>query len=242
MHQLLIVSDIHGNVSALESTLEDVHIHYSPDAAVILGDSIDYGMRSNEVLDILERCGIPIISSIWGNHEYAIVNQDYARFSSRRGIACAKHTHSIMTEKSLKYLSDIAGKDGKAEFQYNGKLFLAVHGSLEDPFWGSISAGSDFHGYEKYDYVLSGHSHVSHCFPVFYRDDNRKLRNKKRTVFINPGSIGQPRNHDSRAQYAILDFDKGIILRCVDYDIEFEQSLFTTEVDAFYKERLSEGV
>lgn len=242
MQQLLILSDIHGNVSALESVLTDVKLNYMPAAAVILGDSIDYGMRSNEVIDILRKCKIPIISNLWGNHEYAIIHQDYRRFSSRRGVVSAQYTREHLTAQSLEYLHQISGKEGKEVFQYCGKTFLAVHGNLTDPFWGSISVEADFGGYEEYDYVLSGHSHLAHSFPVFYQTNNPKLRNKKRTVFINPGSVGQPRNHDPRAQYAVLDFDKGIILRCVNYDIGLEQSLFTDEIDMFYKERLSDGV
>lgn len=242
MHQLLVLSDIHGNVSALESVLQDVDANYSPDAAVILGDNIDYCMRSNKVLDILEEFKIPVIASLWGNHEYAIMNEDYKHFSSQRGVDSAQYTRRNLTEHSLKYLNGIVGKKGKMEFQYCGKLFLAVHGSLENPFWKAISIGENYQEYKKYDYVLSGHSHISHSFPVFFETDNSEMRNKKRTVFINPGSVGQPRNHDPHAQYAILDFSYGVVMRCVDYDIKLEQSLFMDDVDVFYRDRLENGV
>ncbi len=242
MQQLLILSDIHGNISALKRVLEDVDTTFSPEAAVILGDSIDYGMCSNEVCGILESFKIPVIATLWGNHEYAVMMEDYNHFSSQRGIDSAKHTRKTISEKSREYLNTVAGKKGMMEFEYFGKSFLAVHGSLENTYWKSITVGGNFHGYAKYDYVLSGHSHIPHYFPVFFETADSVMRNKKRTVFINPGSVGQPRNHDSHAQYAVLDFQNGVMMRSVEYDIRFEQSLFTDEVDRFYRDRLERGV
>ena len=90
--------------------------------------------------------------------------------------------------------------------------------------------------------MLSGHSHYAHAFPVFYPAENPAYRNKKRTFFINPGSVGQPRNHDPRAQYAVLDTEKGVFLLASEYDIKYEQSLFTDDVDPFYSRRLEKGV
>lgn len=242
MQQLLILSDIHGNLSALKSVLLDIDKNFSPHAAVILGDNIDYGMGSNEVLEILQSFKIPIIASLWGNHEYAIMMDDYRHFSSQRGVDSAKHTKKTISEQSIRYLSAIAGKEGMMEFEYCGKSFLAIHGSLENTYWKSIVAGGSIRGYEKYDYVLSGHSHIPHCFSVFSDTVNIEMRNKKRTVFINPGSVGQPRNHDPHAQYAVLDFQNGVMMRSVEYDVRFEQSLFTDEVDRFYCDRLERGV
>lgn len=242
MQQLLILSDIHGNLSALKSVLQDVDMNFSPDAAVILGDSIDYGMCSNEVLGVLKTFRIPIIASLWGNHEYAVMKGDYSHFSSQRGIDSAKNTRKTISERSMEYLNAIVGKEGRLEFKYCEKLFLAVHGSLENTYWKSITAGGEFQGYAKYDYVLSGHSHIPHYFSYFNEDANIEMRNKKRTVFINPGSVGQPRNHDPHAQYAVLDFQHGVIMRSVEYDIKLEQSLFTDGVDMFYRDRLEKGV
>ena len=60
---------------------------------------------------------------------------------------------------------------------------------------------------------------------------------------MNPGSVGQPRNHNSAAQFAILDSEtEEIHFVKVEYDIEKEQSLYNGEIDDFYKNRLKEGV
>lgn len=240
--QILILSDIHGNVSALEAVLQDVQKRFCPDGVVLLGDNIDYGMRSNEVIERLQKIPYPILCNLWGNHEYAIMTQDYENFSSERGVQCAKRTRSTLTEESIKYLDVLDGKEGKCEFTYAGRKFLAIHGNIQKPHWGGIKAGDVLEGYEKYEYVLSGHTHYAHSFPMFYKSDSTEYRNKKRTVFINPGSVGQPRNHDPKAQYAVLDFDGGVYLCGVEYDVKYEQNLFDTETDTFYKDRLALGV
>ncbi len=245
---IAVLSDIHGNCSALESVLSDIRINRKPDAVVLLGDLIDYGMRSNEAISIVKGIDIPVICNIWGNHENAILNEDYSRFSSSRGVESAKYTKSRLSVESIEYLNSIEGKSGKMEFVADGKRFLAVHGSLRDYFWKAVypdcGNGTDgnFAGYESYDYVLSSHSHYTHVFDRFYECDNPEYRNKKKVVFINPGSVGQPRNHNPDAQYALLDTRGTVSLIGVSYDVSYEQSLFTDDVDEFYKDRLTNGV
>lgn len=72
--------------------------------------------------------------------------------------------------------------------------------------------------YSSYDIVISGHSHYSHYFQKFYNADDVEMRNKKIVHFINPGSVGQPRNHNPNAQYAIIDIkDMSVSLNTVNY-------------------------
>ena len=239
--KLLIMSDIHGNISALESVLENLN-NKTLDACILLGDLIDYGMHSNEVIEKLKKLPYPIICNIYGNHEAAIMQDEYSRFSSDRGRQCAKYTKSILNENTFEYIMSMKS-EGKFEFSVDGKKFLAVHGSLKDNFWKSINVGDDLSEYEKYDYVLSGHSHLPHFFEKFFKCDNPGKRNKKKTIFINPGSVGQPRNLNCMAQYAILNTEtEEIELKKVAYEIEKEQLAYKGQVDDFYKARLKEGV
>ena len=134
-------------------------------------------------------------------------------------------------------------REAKDVFSLQGMHCLAVHGSLEDPFWRGIFPENQRGNYEAYDIVFSGHSHVSHSFTHFYPSEREELRNKKAVLFINPGSVGQPRNQNPYAQYAILSLpSKRVELRAVEYDIAMEQSLFPDTLDTFYKERLTRGV
>ena len=90
---------------------------------------------------------------------------------------------------------------------------------------------------------ITRHSHLPHFFEVFYEADRPAYRNKKKTIFINPGSVGQPRNHNSNAQFALLDTEtEEIQLLKTSYDIKKEQSAYTGKVDDFYKVRLEKGI
>ncbi len=242
MKRILIISDIHGNAAALDSVLHAAS-QKETDGIILLGDLIDYGPDSNEVIERISN--IPkekIVVNIWGNHEHAVINKDFGRFSSERGKTSAKYTRTRLTEYSLEYLMGINQK-GMEVFCIKGKRCLAVHGSLEDFFWKSIVAGEGFSQYKEFDYVFSGHSHIPHDYQYFYESDDKSLRYRKRTVFINPGSVGQPRNHNPNAHFAIWDTDdESVELLTVKYDIESEIKKFTDDVDVFYKERIRKGI
>lgn len=241
--KLLILSDVHGNQEALKSVLGEVEKQKNVEVCILLGDVIDYGMHSNEVVQILRGMPYPVLCNIRGNHEQAVLTDDYTRFSSERGRLCAQYTKSIISPETWDYIRHTMLNDGMAEFIVEGKRCLAVHGSLEDIYWKSINANQDLSTYQKYDYVFSGHSHLPHFFEVFYKIDDPIYRNRKKTTFINPGSVGQPRNLNPMAQFAILDTDTGeLFMRKVPYDIRKEQTAFTGQVDYFYKERLERGI
>lgn len=242
MGRVLVLSDIHGNISALESVLRNVQLH-CVDGVILLGDLIDYGPHSNEVIACLQR--IPeelLLVNIWGNHEHAIVNSEYNRFSSERGRRCAGITREQLNRNTWEYLERME-TPGYKEFELAGKKCLAVHGSLKDYYWKSISGGEADEAYSQYDIVFSGHSHLPHYFSTWYVSDDEEYRNKKKTIFINPGSVGQPRNHNPNAHYAILDMESmSVQLNAVEYDIECELQAFSDKVDKFYKERLIRGI
>ena len=244
MSKYAIISDIHGNMVALQEIINDLKTQGDITSVILLGDFIDYGPQSNEVVDYL-RDSFPynIICNIWGNHERAIMLEDYSHFSSQRGVDSAKFTRSILSDTTLNYLDKEVEHSGKYEFELDGLKCLAVHGSLEDNYWKSIFPDDVKGDYSKYDIVLSGHSHYSHVFSKFYEADDPVMRNKHRVLFINPGSVGQPRNHNPNAQYAILDTENmGVDLRSVSYDIDSLIELFDERVDDFYKTRLVAGV
>jgi predicted phosphodiesterase len=240
--RLLILADIHANVSALEAVLDHARI-YSIDQAVFLGDAIDYGMRPNETITLLKQFPYPIDVNIWGNHENALAGGDVTRFSSERGREFSAYTSKILSKESKRYILEQMNINGNDKRNYGGKAYLLIHGSLEDIFWKSISVKTDIELYRDYDYVLCGHSHIPFYFEKYAEAYNLELRNKKKIVFINPGSVGQPRNHQSCACYAVLDTSDGWVhLNTARYNIAEEQKLYTNEVDEFYKTRLERGI
>ena len=235
--KLLIFSDIHGNNSSLYELMK-----YNYNQYILLGDLIDYGPHSNPVIELIKKHFPNPVCNIRGNHEQAVLTDDYSHFSSQRGVESAKYTKSILTDASWDYIKNEM-TEGMKEFCLDGKSCLAVHGSLEDIYWKAIKPGQNLEAYKKYDIVFSGHSHLPHFFEVFYEADDPKRRNKKKTIFINPGSVGQPRNHNNMAQFAVYDTEtEEISMMKVPYDIKAEQSAFNGQVDEFYKERLEYGV
>ena len=97
--------------------------------------------------------------------------------------------------------------------------------------------------YFAFDYVFSGHSHIPHFFEKYFPANNIQSRNQKKTIFINPGSVGQPRNLNCMAQYVVIDTDtEQVHFNKQAYDMKKEMALFTDEVDVFYRNRLMFGV
>lgn len=238
-----VLSDIHGNMQALEAVHKDL-MDFPIKGIILLGDLIDYGMQSNEVIAYIQKeMQEKIICSIWGNHEQAVMSEDFGRFSSLRGANSAKRTASILTAESRKYLNTKLIQKGCLDFQIENMHCLAVHGSMKDYYWKAILPNQVNGDYSQYDIVFSGHSHYSHMFTEFYKADNPQMRNSHVVFFINPGSVGQPRNHHPEAQYAVFDSDTmSVHMRSVAYDIKTAMSYFEPDVDIFYRDRLKNGI
>ena len=241
---IAILSDIHANLSALQSVLKDICERAGNDAYILLGDIVNYGMRPNEVIAELEHLDKPILANIWGNHECAMIDDaQLPHFATDRGRSALMYMRNILSAHSMQYIEGMI-KDGYVELEVERKKILLVHGDMKDVFWGKMTDAEQHNEcYKQYDFVLHGHSHVPQYNEVFFADENSEMRNKKKTVFINPGSVGQPRNHNPRAQYAILDTETGECqLLSAEYNIAYEQSLYLEGIDSFYKERLERGV
>lgn len=243
----LVLSDIHGNTSAFDAVMNDCAEEIFG-GIILLGDLIDYGMRSNEIVQKLIELEAgdwknKIVVNIWGNHEKLVVDKDLERLSSDRGRVMARYTARQLSHASVAYIQQSMNKKGIQEVEIGGLKCLAVHGSLDDHYWKAIKPQNVRGNYVGYDMVFGGHSHYSHVFTQFYPVENPELRNKKAVIFINPGSVGQPRNQNPYAQYAVVSLpSKRVELQAVEYDVKFEQSLYPDEIDEFYKTRLTRGV
>lgn len=193
---LAIIADVHGNLPALEAVLAD-SIGYGCTRIVSLGDVGGYYSQVNECIDLLLRANVP---NVMGNHDYYLISGTGCPRSHSASL-CLDYQRRILTQKSFDYLR------GSVEQMTEGDLNL-VHGGWKDPrdeylYKVSRSYFADRAG----RFFLSGHTHVQ-CLADF--GDK---------VYCNPGSVGQPRDGDPRAAYAILR-NGGIELRRVPYDIE----------------------
>ena len=243
--RIAFFADIHANVTALQAVLTDLEHQIPVDAYVLLGDLVNYGPRPNETIEIIR--ALPkdkVLVNLWGNHEYSVFGGSLDRFATDRGRSVLQFTNSILTKESNDYLDRELDHSGTCIKEIEKSLVLFMHGSIDDPLWGRFSVDSlNDNRFARFDYVVSAHSHVPHYVEYFFASDNPEYRNRKRTVFINPGSVGQPRNHNPYAQYGILDTQtQNYEHRSVRYDVDKEQALFDPHVDSFYKERLKKGI
>lgn len=243
---LIILSDIHGNLSALDAVIEDFERRaYEVAGIAILGDIINYGMRPNDVIERLKNLSrkYDISVNLFGNHEKALIDGDTSHFSTERGKRILDFTRNNLSSDSLEYIKGLT-KEGFSDKVIGGKRILFIHGSLTDPYWGKLNPDTTAYiQYSQYDYVISGHSHIPHLYENFYPAENPEYRNKKKTIFLNPGSVGQPRNHNPRAQYLYLEIGAEVFhFNSVEYDVDAEKDLFNEQVDSFYADRLINGI
>ncbi len=243
--KIILLSDIHGNLTAFESVLQDIEKRKIENFVfAFLGDNINYGLRSNEIISILSSVEEDkIIARIRGNHEDAVENDAYHRFSSSRGAEALRYTKQNLSAESKLFIKEKIA-DAVFEIEYLGKKLLFVHGSLKDTLWGGLNYDEmQREVYKKYDFVFSGHTHRPQFMEIFYKDANSDKRGQKKTIFINPGSVGQPRNHNNKAQYAVVDvLSEECAFYKVSYDIQKEYERFNNEIDKFYIDRLKKGV
>ncbi len=219
----LIISDIHSNLAAFEAVLADAG---SFDKVWCLGDMVGYGPDPNECVERLR--DLPHIC-VAGNHDWATLGKlDTEDFNPNAKRVCL-WTRKQLSPSNLEYLEALP----KSLIEEN---FTLVHGSPRHPIWEYILNPSIAQAnFEHFDtrFCFVGHTHV----PVIYRDnpnqacdvlkpslDDPLVLGEDRLI-INPGSVGQPRDGDPRASYAVLDSDElALEYRRISYPIETTQA------------------
>jgi putative phosphoesterase len=205
--RIAVISDIHSNYDALQAVLADIG---SYDALVCLGDLVGYGAQPNEVVSKIRSLKPEAV--VMGNHDYAVSTGDTSGFVHHAAEAI-QWTRKEVSPENLRYISSLRSK---ATFVTEGVKTAIAHGSPRDPLNEYIyPSAPDFVlgalvEESGGDLLLLGHTHVP-----FVRMFNSRL-------IGNPGSVGQPRDGDPRASYAILEPSTGtqFHVRRIDYDID----------------------
>jgi diadenosine tetraphosphatase ApaH/serine/threonine PP2A family protein phosphatase len=222
--RVAVVSDIHGNINALEAVLAALETE-PPDELWCLGDLVGYGARPNECCTAIEaRASICLA----GNHDLAVRGTiELAEFSGDAG-AAARWTRDVLSPESLAFLQRLEPQGTRADVA----LF---HASARDPVWEYVLSDEVARASlaaTKEPVVLVGHSHAALYVTVRGDDDLGGLApagtdvdlGEARTL-LNPGSVGQPRDGDPRAAYLLLDLvARTASFRRVDYDVERTQA------------------
>lgn len=240
--RILVLSDIHANLSALEAVLANAA---GFEATWCLGDLVGYGPDPNECIRQVQE--LPNLVCLLGNHDAAALNRiDIASFNpeARRALLWTQDT---LSEESIAYLQKLP------ELVVVESVTLA-HGSPRQPVWEYLldtrTATQNF-AYFETPYCFVGHSHL----PVIYQMSNGRSHCEliipqmqttlpviPRAIF-NPGSVGQPRDRDPQAAYAIFDPEKLTWeYRRVPYDIASVQArMQSAGLPARHIQRLAAG-
>jgi len=243
--KLAILGDIHSNSSALNAVLRHISQKYDSNVKLaLMGDYINYGGSPNETVqiirDLFERNRVFV--GLEGNHEKALKDLNTDKFSAERGKQALIITKNALSERNKMFLS----------FQFEApslvkniaeKKILFIHGSLEDPYWKSLDFfDSISDDYLDYSYVISAHSHKPHFFEYVFNQSATKNTEHK-TIFINPGSVGQPRNGNALAQYCVLDtISESISFEKVHYNLlKAQKEIIALGFNSYYSDRLSYG-
>jgi diadenosine tetraphosphatase ApaH/serine/threonine PP2A family protein phosphatase len=228
--KILIVSDIHANQVALEAVLADARDY---DAIWNLGDTVGYGPRPCQCIDLMVAHGADPV--LVGNHDLACLGKlDLDDFNPVARAA------SLWTARQL-------GPDHREFFEGLPAMTVAdgvtlAHGSPRAPIWEYVTdatvATASFTHFDT-NVCLIGHTHVAmvavlreerlRAVVAPLRDGTVIDLNRARFL-INPGSVGQPRDRDPRAAYAVLDVVRGTFTaHRVEYDVALTQRQMALE-------------
>ncbi len=192
-----IVSDIHSNLEALTTAFGLID-QESVDEVVCLGDIVGYGANPNECVRLVrERCH----TVLRGNHDAAAVDSRNAETFTRNARIAAEWTGQQLSEENREFLRNLPYTHAQDDI-------LFVHSSPHEPkLWYYVLTEEDlevaFQSFsEKICFI--GHSH----FPgIFSEDGPAKAVNRGSKFLVNVGSVGQPRDGNSKLSFGIFDSD-----------------------------------
>jgi predicted phosphodiesterase len=230
----LVFSDIHGNLEALQSILAAVE-KVSIDKFLFLGDLVGYGASPNEVIQEIQK--LDPLYIIRGNHDKAVSDLESIETFNPVAAAAIHWTRNNLTKDNISYLSQL--QPGPLTVDENLSI---CHGSPADEdyyIFGEFDAAEAFM-YTDAPVTFFGHTHL----PFVYTEDDRMVKgnfitSKTRKVklkseikyLINPGSVGQPRDRNPDAAYAVFDSgENSVFFHRIVYDIKASQKKIT-EVD-----------
>ncbi|RLF88028.1 metallophosphoesterase [Thermococci archaeon] len=225
-----IISDIHSNYEALKAVWKEIK---EAEIIVCLGDLVGYGASPNEVVEFMRKyIEKGKVMCVRGNHDNAIAFGADWHFNPYARQAVRWHQR-VMTLENLEFLRRLPVR---LFFNYGDRSYHMVHGSPRAPLdeylfpWLPDSEFADCLRYIREDDLLVGHTHV----PMVKEIQGRRI--------INPGAVGQPRDGDWRASYAILYEDGKVEFYRVEYDVETAASkIIEAGLPVFLAERLFEG-
>jgi predicted phosphodiesterase len=242
--RVLVVADVHSNLSALEAVIRDAEAPAPIDLIWVLGDLVGYGPRPG---DCIARLREYPHTAVAGNHDRAATGQMGTQDFNPYAAAAAKWTSKTLSDDERDYLAGLPSTAVDGDF-------TLVHGSLRDPVWEyllSATAAEAHLRLQSTRFSLIGHSHLQ---LAFVEDDAGRARGSlvaagdevelgQHRVIANPGGLGQPRDGDPRTAYALLDTAASrMTFKRIDYDIaRTQKEMRMAGLPDYLIERLASG-
>lgn len=242
-HRVLIIADIHANAAALDAVLDEAA--YQFDAVWCLGDLVGYGPDPNHCVARVKT--LPRLICLLGNHDKAAVGDVDIHIFNPDARAAMLWTQNSLTAQSRSFLGNL-----ESLARYQGVTM--THGSPRDPVWEYVTndlvATQNFFYFET-PLCLVGHSHVPLVFRLDEGECSAYIPRQGKPVdlkhgrhILNPGSVGQPRDGNPMASYALLDLDANTWeLRRVPYSlVDTQQRMEFYGLPGYLVARLAAGI
>ena len=238
--RLALLGDIHSNLHALqvvEPHLKDLQ----PDLTICLGDVVGYGAFPSECITwVREHCD----STVRGNHDHFVALASGADRFNTFAFRALAWTAEQLSEEELDWLGDLPYTDEHEgvrichgnPIQPEAWLYVITHHDADFIFRSTEAA-----------ITVVGHSHLQGCFVegegVLPLEPGTAAALDGRRIVLNPGSVGQPRDGDPRAAFALLDTSSETVTpHRVEYDVEAaRQAIIDADLPAELGDRLRVG-
>ena len=235
-----LLSDIHGNLEALQAVLKDIDTR-SIDKIVCLGDIVGYYPDPEKCVELIKECAVKCVA---GNHDYAAIGRIDTNTFTYYAFVAMEWTKKNISAHSRQFLETLPLQD------FDGDLFFAHASPYRSQDWAYVFPDSEeviFEAFNNLSHRLNfiGHTHWP---SIMLQENDRIILLPDRSIttrdnqyyLVNVGSVGQPRDFDSRSSYAIYDSEKHeISLTRVKYDYHSTQKkIIKHRLPQFLAERL----
>lgn len=203
--RILVMSDVHANYTALEAVLKDAG---AVDETWCLGDLVGYGPDPNAVVEEVQE--IKNLTCLMGNHDFAVIGRMSLETFNGDAKRSLMYHEQVLSASNRDFIQSLPSKT-----KVRGEASIA-HGSPRDPLWEYILNGMTASlNFEHFDtpWCFVGHTHIQSTFSQHAQNERVTVSQTapdtvislQQKMILNPGSVGQPRDRDPRAAYAIYD-------------------------------------
>lgn len=247
--RMAVLSDIHANIEAFQAVVRD--LGHRADRILNLGDLVGYNASPNECVELARDIGM---HSIQGNHDQAACNPRLAESFNIYARSAVLWTREKLTKDNMRFLDSLTDNcqlscglachgTPESTMSYLALPFQAraILKKMKKGFWGKLNVCFFGHTHKRKVWSMDIRGKVA---PVDIPANGIIRLNHEELYLLNPGSVGQPRNGDSRSSYFIFDTERNTIkFSLVEYDLSTTmRKIVAADLPEFFAQRLIDGI